>query len=105
MITTMFGRCPAGADAGRCGCADAVSLDTASADAAIVVPARRILRRLKSAAAFDRCTLSFLSMLIACSISRERLHIVFCAPHDASEPDVTRRCVDRLGMARGGAIA
>src|SRR5262249_45705808 len=113
MMNRMLGLRPAGAAGCGWACATRVDAVAAIADAAAsVVPASRMLRRLTPRSSRP----SYVSRGAASSITDfdmiRHSSVGGCSsdagrplPHQAAKTEMARRRIDRLRMARGGAIA
>src|SRR6266850_237446 len=98
MMTTILGRCPAGAGIGCWACAGLVSPTAESAEAATrELPLNNRSRRFNPPPACP----------VLVSAFAETLSLLMACPHSGNAPEADMACrgVDRLGMTRGRTIA
>src|SRR6267143_4524672 len=98
MMTTILGRCPAGAGIGCWACAGLVSPTAVSAEAATrELPLNNRSRRFNPPPACP----------VLVSAFAETLSLLMACPHSGNAPEADMACrgVDRLGMTRGRTIA
>src|SRR6266481_1362263 len=98
MMTTILGRCPAGAGIGCWACAGLVSPTAESAEAATrELPLNNRSRRFNPP----------LACPVLVSAFAETLSLLMAYPHSGNAPEADMACrgVDRLGMTRGRTIA